>query len=107
VLSKRKGEELGRDFVVLNIRSIGKDRNRALAKHADKDTLMLAERLDAATVLLAKAFPVQTGYAGSYRTIGQSASLSKIDESAHGAGSVSSHLRRSCSIRFRFTPRSE
>jgi len=78
VLSQSKGEELRRDLIVLNIRSIGEDRDRALAKHADKDTLMLAERRDAATVLLAKASAVQQADAVTDEPVRQDASLSKV-----------------------------
>jgi hypothetical protein len=71
---------------VLFVRSFGQDRDGALAKHADKDTLMLAEGLDAAAVFFPQTPAVERSDASPDDDVGQAAGLCKVNDYAHGYG---------------------
>jgi len=107
VLPQRELKELRRDIVVLFVRSLRQDRDGALAKPADKDTLVLPERLDAAAVLLAKALLIECPDTGADELIRQATGLCKFDDHAHRARVAFCQRLRISSTRFRFTPRSD
>jgi len=84
---------------VLFVRRLGQERDRAVPQLRDELSLVLAESLDAAAVLLLEATPVQYSDAGADEPVRKDAPVGKRYEDAHGGGAVSCQRLRIFSMR--------